>query len=93
MAKAKMIAVGIGLKSTKLRLFLWRENSNKIIHHSVAHSRTLCHTRKMETTKHTAIRLPILLVSKLADEAKKNNRTLSGEIIHRLLQSFKRGAK
>lgn len=47
----------------------------------------------MPPTEHTAIRIPILLMSKLRDEAEKHDRTLSGEIIHRLIQSFKKVSK
>jgi len=46
--------------------------------------------RKPKDTSHLRLRIDPIRLAKLESQAEKNGRTLTGEIIHRLDESFKR---
>jgi hypothetical protein len=47
--------------------------------------------RNLEETSHVRVRIDPIRLAKLQKQADKNSRTLTGEIIHRLDESFRRG--
>lgn len=46
--------------------------------------------KKPKDTSHLRLRIDPIRLAKLENQAEKNGRTLTGEIIHRLDESFKR---
>lgn len=46
--------------------------------------------RKPKDTSHLRVRIDPIRIAKLEKAAEKNGRTLTGEIVHRLDESFKR---